>query len=250
MSLLLNHPVLTVRIHAGLNAASVLAGLAGLMRSPFFSLTELAREKFPALTSDVELVDSHVNGIAGVTCRIACPAPAGHVHRSVADIARMMDESTLSAAAREKADAVWQVLAKAEASVHGASPDKVHFHEVGRTANVVAIGLIAELFTTLNPEGFFASAVPLGDGSVNCAHGAVPNPAPALFAMLDNVAVRGFTGIGEAVTPTGLAVLLGLGAMFGAWPEMTVKRHVTAYAPDKVFAYCANGLLFALGEKA
>ena len=123
MSLLLNHPVLTVRIHAGLNAASVLAGLAGLMRSPFFSLTELAREKFPALTSDVELVDSHVNGIAGVTCRIACPAPAGHVHRSVADIARMMDESTLSAAAREKADAVWQVLAKAEASVHGASPD-------------------------------------------------------------------------------------------------------------------------------
>ena len=91
MSLLLNHPVLTVRIHAGLNAASVLAGLAGLMRSPFFSLTELAREKFPALTSDVELVDSHVNGIAGVTCRIACPAPAGHVHRSVADIARMMD---------------------------------------------------------------------------------------------------------------------------------------------------------------
>ena len=215
MSLLLNHPVLTVRIHAGLNAASVLAGLAGLMRSPFFSLTELAREKFPALTSDVELVDSHVNGIAGVTCRIACPAPA-----------------------------------EAEASVHGASPDKVHFHEVGRTANVVAIGLIAELFTTLNPEGFFASAVPLGDGSVNCAHGAVPNPAPALFAMLDNVAVRGFSGIGEAVTPTGLAVLLGLGATFGAWPEMTVKHHVTAYAPDKVFAYCANGLLFALGDKA
>ena len=162
----------------------------------------------------------------------------------------MMDESTLSAAAREKADAVWQVLAKAEASVHGASPDKVHFHEVGRTANVVAIGLIAELFTTLNPEGFFASAVPLGDGSVNCAHGAVPNPAPALFAMLDNVAVRGFSGIGEAVTPTGLAVLLGLGATFGAWPEMTVKHHVTAYAPDKVFAYCANGLLFALGDKA
>ena len=71
MSLLLNHPVLTVRIHAGLNAASVLAGLAGLMRSPFFSLTELAREKFPALTSDVELVDSHVNGIAGVPCENA-----------------------------------------------------------------------------------------------------------------------------------------------------------------------------------
>jgi len=56
--------------------------------------------------------------------------------------------------------------------------------------------------------------------------------------------------VAACVPPAGLALLLGRGATFGAWPEMTVKHHVTAYAPDKVFAYCANGLLFALGDKA
>ena len=248
MSLLLNHPVLTIRLFAGVNAASILAGFAGLMKSPFFDLTALAAEKFPALNTAVRLEDTSVNGVAGLTVAIDAPKPAGHVHRSIPDIARMMDDSTLTPAARTVADRIWSVLAAAEASVHNASPDTVHFHEVGRTANVVAIGLIAELFNTLAPETFAVSPVPLTDGIVHCAHGAVPNPAPSLFAMLKDIPVTAFAGTGEAVTPTGLAILKGLGAQFGPWPTMTVRKNLTAYAPGKVFVGAPNGLLFALGE--
>ncbi len=248
MSLLLNHPVLTVRLFSGVNAASILAGFAGLMKSPFFSLTDLAHEKFPALDVEVKLVDTSVSAIAGVTTEIKAPAPSGHVHRAVADIRAMMDESTLSPAARDIAERIWSVLSAAEAAVHGTTPDAVHFHEVGRTANVVAIGLIGELFAALSPDVFAVSPVPLADGVVQCAHGAVPNPAPSLFAMLKDVPVTPFAGRGEAVTPTGLAILKGLGAQFGPWPAMVVRKNLTAFAPGKFFEGAPNGLLFALGE--
>lgn len=248
MSLLLNHPVLTVRLFAGVNAASILAGLAGLLKSPFLSLEDLAKEKFPALGVSVKLIPASLSDIAGVTVEINAPAPAGHVHRSVADIHAMMDESTLTSAARAAADRIWSVLSEAEAAVHGATPNSVHFHEVGRTANVVAIGLIGELFTAISPEAFAVSPVPLADGVVHCAHGLVPNPAPSLFAMLKDVPVTPFAGRGEAVTPTGLAILKGLGAQFGPWPAMTVRKNLTAFAPGKFFEGAPNGLLFALGE--
>ena len=248
MSLLLNHPVLTARLFAGVNAASILAGIAGLLESPFLTLDAMAREKFPTLNAEVKLVRTSVSSIAGVTVEIKTPAPAGHVHRSVADIHAMMDESTLTPAARAYADRIWSVLSEAEARVHGSTPDAVHFHEVGRTANVIAIGLIGELFSALSPDVFAVSPVPLADGVVRCAHGAVPNPAPSLFAMLKDVPVTPFAGRGEAVTPTGLAILKGLGAEFGPWPAMTVRKNLTAFAPGKFFEGAPNGLLFALGE--
>lgn len=81
MSLLLNHPVLTIRLFAGVNAASILAGFAGLMKSPFFDLTALAAEKFPALNTAVRLEDTSVNGVAGLTVVIDAPKPAGRFRR-------------------------------------------------------------------------------------------------------------------------------------------------------------------------
>ena len=135
----------------------------------------------------------------------------------------------------------------AEARVHNSPLESVHFHEVGRMTNILAVGLIAEMFTSINPAAFVASPLPLADGTVRCAHGAVPNPAPATLAQLEGVAVRPYNGTGETVTPTGVAILKGLGAQFGPWPEMYVKRQVTAFAPGKTFEG-ANGLVFALGQ--
>ena len=105
---------------------------------------------------------------------------------------------------------------------------------------------IAELFVKAGVERFVVSPIPLADNEVECAHGTVPYPAPALAAMLPDVAVRPYGGTGEPVTPTGLAVLKGLGAEFGPWPRMTVEAQARAYA-RAVFEGTANGTLFCWG---
>ena len=258
-NIVFERPVLTVRIHAGLNAASFLAGLLSVASpAELLDADELLHARFPNTKAHLVHAPHSVNGIAGSICRFEGLNEAEHdhgqdhhhhVHRTCAEIEAIYDnEGKLSPAARELASSIWSVLARAEARVHGAAPEDVHFHEVGRMENILAVGLIAEVFAAINPIDFVASPVPLTDGEVHCAHGVVPNPAPALLAMLDGVAVGPFAGEGEAVTPTGLAVVLGLGPRFGRWPSMRVARHATAFHAAKVFAERPNGLIFALGE--
>ncbi len=241
-----DQPILTVRIHAGLNADSFLAGLLSITgATKFMSAQELLESKFPNTQSRLFFEATSVQHIAGVSCRFETPHE--HAHRTPSDIMAIYEESTLSEPAQTLAQRIWSTVAEAEAGVHGTTVDHVHFHEVGRMSNILAVGLIAELFAVLNPSKFVVSPIPMGDGTVKCAHGLVPNPAPATLAMLDKVTVRAFPGSGEAVTPTGLAVLLGLGAEFGAWPTMRVNKHVTSFVAGKIFENTANGSIFALG---
>lgn len=243
------HPILAVRIHAGFNASVFLGGLLSLMGITGGLAGALLRQRFPALElpADVVRLETRaVNGIVGVSLSMNLPRE-GHVHRHPGDILAIYDKSTLGAEAKAMAAAVWQVLARAEARVHGTRPEMVHFHEVGRMSNILAIGLAAHCLSLIEPAAIAASPLPMTDGEVNCAHGIVPYPAPALFAMLEGVAVRPYGGDGEPVTPTGLAILKGLGAEFGAWPEMTVTSAVTAFAPA-VFSGTPNGTLFLMGK--
>lgn len=245
MSDLFNHPILTVRIHAGFNANAFLAGLLALTGQTAGTAQAYMERRFPELKAEIEFGPRAVNGILGHTLVIRTPHE--HAHRTPADILRFYDASTLSAPAKAKAAAIWSVVANAEARVHGTTPDHVHFHEVGRLSNIIAVGLIADFMETIEPRMIMASPLPMTDGAVKCAHGVVPYPAPALYAMLEGVAVRPWSGEGEPVTPTGLAVLLGLNARFGAWPEMIVSDHVTVFTPQ-LFEGVANGTLMAFGE--
>ena len=243
------HPTLTVRIHAGLNAASFLAGLlavTGVTR--FVPAQQLLENCFPGVEAKLAFVPRSVGGISGVTCRFETPAPKGHVHTTPAQILAFYETSRLSETGLLLARSIWTTLAQAEARVHGACPDEVHFHEVGRLSNILAVGLIAELFAGLAPERFVVSPIPAGDTVVRCAHGLVPYPAPSTLAMLDGVTVRGYAGSGEPVTPTGLAIVRGLEAEFGSWPVMQVQKHATAFVPNGVFENTPNGLIFALGR--
>lgn len=244
MSDLFNHPILTVRIHAGFNTNAFLAGLLALTGQTAGTAQAYMERRFPELKAEIDFGPRAVNGILGHTLVIRTPHE--HAHRTPADILRFYDPSTLSNAAKAKAAAIWSIVANAEARVHGTTPDHVHFHEVGRLANIIAVGLIADFMETIEPRMIMASPLPMTDGSVKCAHGVVPYPAPALYAMLEGVAVRPWSGEGEPVTPTGLAVLLGLGARFGGWPEMVVSDRVTVFTPQ-VFEGVANGTLMAFG---
>lgn len=239
--------ILTARIHAGMNAEVVLGGLLALSGYTSALATGLLRKLFPDAPQEAELtvLRSDVNGIGG--WRAAFVLPKEHHARTPADIERFYAASTLSSEARRLAAKIWSHVTHAEAAVHGMDVSHVHFHEIGRRANIYAVGMIAELFVRAGIERFVVSPIPLGDNQVECAHGTVPYPAPALAAMLPGVAVRPYAGSGEPVTPTGLAVLKGLGAEFGPWPRMVVDAQVTAYA-RKVFEGTANGTLFAWGR--
>jgi pyridinium-3,5-bisthiocarboxylic acid mononucleotide nickel chelatase len=169
-------------------------------------LTEVRRGAFRAAKVDVD-VDRH----------------AHQHHRSLGDVLAIVRSSTLAAEAIARTEAVFTRLADAEARVHGTAREDVHFHEVGAvdaivdvTGAVVALGL-------LGIERLAVSALPLGGGFVDGAHGRMPVPAPGTAELL-----RGFpvidTGVArELVTPTGAAILTTLASRAGRMPAMTVE---------------------------
>ena len=255
-----NH--LSVRLHAGFNANVMLGGLMALYELTGPMMSAVADRLFPTLTTRITLLPAAVNAIAGWRCEVnvsekvappshdATPATEphqshGHVHRSLADILPYYDQALLSEAALNAIESIWLTLAHAEARVHGTTPEHVHFHEVGRLSNVIAIGLIAHLMTKTGLT-LSASPVPVTDGVIRCAHGLVANPAPSLCALLTDLPVRPLETEGEPITPTGLAILRGLKATFGSWPAMSVARIETVYTPY-VFPDVPNGARFVLG---
>ncbi|MGR0481111.1 MAG: nickel pincer cofactor biosynthesis protein LarC [Candidatus Electronema sp. V4] len=145
-------------------------------------------------------------------------------HRHLADIQALLEQSGLHPAVRERAVAVFQRLAEAEARVHGSSVDEVHFHEVGAADAIIDIvGAVAGLHH-LGISEVICSPLPLASGWVRCAHGELPLPAPAVCELLKNVPVRGELLAQELVTPTGAALAVTLSSSFGPLPPMILSR--------------------------
>ncbi len=116
---------------------------------------------------------------------------------------------------------VFTRLAQAEAKVHGAAVEEVHFHEVGAADALVDITAFCAGLAHFGWPRLLVSPLPLGRGFVDCAHGRLPLPAPAVVNLLAGVPVTAFTGgEGETVTPTGAALLTALADGFGPLPAM------------------------------
>lgn len=237
--------VLTVRATSGLSGDMMLTGLVRMNALIQDELdAEVALLGIPALNGCVRIEPRSVNEVGGWGCAIDLPHE--HAHRSFADIRTLIEASSLAPRARELSLSAFALLAGAEGAVHGKEPDSVCFHEVGALDSILDICLVCSLFARLNPDRFVCSPLPLGDGGVRCAHGWLPAPAPAVLQLLENVPVCGFSGHGETVTPTALALLKTLGAEFGPWPDMVVARQALVYG-GKVFADAPNGIIWAYG---
>lgn len=238
--------VLTVRALSGLSGDMMLAGLFAVSGLTDGDLAAMTRElRLPALDGALRVEERSLNGIAGYGCRIDLPHE--HAHRTCADIAAVIGASAMPERARELALAAFSLLAEAEGEVHGQKPEEVRFHEVGALDSILDICLVCRLFAEISPARFVCSPLPLADGVVHCAHGTAPAPAPAVLRLLPGVPVRGFSGSGETVTPTALALVKSLGADFGPWPEMCVERTAISYG-TKVFPDAPNGAVWALGR--
>ena len=170
-----------------------------------------------------------------------------HHHRRYADIRTMLAGSSLAAQVTDRAQRIFLRLAEAEALAHQVAVDEVSFHEVGAVDSIVDIVGVAIGLDWLGVERIYTSAVPLGGGFVETAHGRLPVPAPATAELLKGLAVHGRCGEGERVTPTGSAILAALAEPCRMMPAMTVLR-VGHGAGSKDFSDCPNILRGFLGE--
>ena len=169
-----------------------------------------------------------------------------HAHHGMAEIRSLIAELAVSETVKEKALAVYQNIAEAESKVHGAEVDQIHFHEVGSmdaVADVTAVCLLMEL---LAPEQVIVSPIHVGSGTVLCAHGRLPVPAPATALILEGMPIYGGSVQGELCTPTGAALLKTIVDSFGPMPPMTVAK--TGYGMGTKDFEQANCLRAMLGE--
>jgi pyridinium-3,5-bisthiocarboxylic acid mononucleotide nickel chelatase len=144
--------------------------------------------------------------------------------RTLADIRAIIAGSRVSGNVKSQATRVFERLAVTEALVHGTSPDKVHFHEVGAVDSIIDIAGALIGFELLGVERYCCSQLRVGRGLVETAHGLLPVPAPATAELLRNVPVYSGELEGEFVTPTGAAILTTMCETYGPMPRITVAQ--------------------------
>jgi pyridinium-3,5-bisthiocarboxylic acid mononucleotide nickel chelatase len=170
-----------------------------------------------------------------------------HESRSPADIEKLIDDSTLTARAKELAQSAFRTLGRAEAAVHGVQLDEVHFHEVGALDAIVDIVGSCAAFAHLSPEHTTVSSLPLGSGSVETRHGTLPVPVPAVTEIFSRASVPVHAGgTGEAVTPTGAALLVTFADAFGPPEPMTLEA--TGYGAGQRDTELPNVVRLLVGD--
>ena len=173
-----------------------------------------------------------------------------HVHgRGLTEIRRIIERAAISGAAKATAIRIFEALGEAEAEIHNTSIERVHFHEVGAVDAMVDIVCAAVGAESLAVEEWVCSPLNLGGGTVKCAHGTLPVPAPATLKLLRDAPVYSSGPQVELVTPTGAAIAKTLSARFASFPAMKVER--AGYgAGTREFPEHPNLLRLTIGETA
>ncbi|MCX7681009.1 MAG: nickel pincer cofactor biosynthesis protein LarC [Anaerolineae bacterium] len=212
--------LLYIDLFSGASGDMLLGALLDLGLSLGDLQTELAKVSFSGYELEVERQVRH--GLSGTRLHVRDRAqeyPARHLD----DVLHVIEESALSERVKHSSAAVFKRLARVEARIHGLPLEQVHFHEIGAVDSLVDIvGFIAGL-ERLGVERVFASAVPLGSGMIETAHGLLPVPAPATLALLAEVEAptRPHPAQTEILTPTAAALLAELATF--EYPPMRVR---------------------------
>lgn len=238
--------ILVLRPYTGISGDIMVAGLARMLCSDQAAIdAHIASISLDALTGSLAVVPHSLNQVGGWRCKVTLPHE--HSHRTLADITAIIDASALTEGAGKLARDAFAAIAEAEGAVHGKEPDAVSFHEVGALDSILDVCLAAALFDALAPDLFVCGPLPVCDGTVRCAHGKLPVPAPAVMRLLHGVPVHGIPTTGETLTPTGVALLKAFGASFGTWPAMVMETEALVYG-TRVFENVPNGAIFAFGK--
>ncbi len=148
-----------------------------------------------------------------------------HHGRHLSEVCGIIDTLTADEKVKSDAKAVYSIIAEAEASAHGKPAGEVHFHELGMIDAIADVTLCSYLINKLAPERIICSPINVGNGSVKCAHGVLPVPAPATANILQGVPYYKSDIQTELCTPTGAAVLKYFADEFTHTPALGgVKR--------------------------
>jgi uncharacterized protein (TIGR00299 family) protein len=171
-----------------------------------------------------------------------------HDHgRGLTEIRRIIEKPTISANAKATAIKIFEALGQAEAEIHNTCIDRVHFHEVGAVDAMVDIVCAAVGAESLSIQEWICSPLNVGGGTVKCAHGTLPVPAPATLKLLQNAPVYSSGPQVELVTPTGAAIVRTLSSRFASFPAMKIDQ--AGYgAGTRDFPEHPNLLRLTIGE--
>lgn len=168
-----------------------------------------------------------------------------HDARNLNDITKIIQVGQLSSGAKDLALKIFQILAEAEAAVHGKTLEEIHFHEVGAVDSIVDIVAVAVCIDNLSPSGIVISALTDGKGQIRCQHGLIPVPVPAVtaIAMQNDLTLNISDVEGELVTPTGAAIAAAVRTATTLPKEFRIRR--IGFGAGKR-DYAATGLLRAM----
>jgi hypothetical protein len=171
-----------------------------------------------------------------------------HVHRGLKEIREIIARAPISDTARAFALKAFELLAQAEGRIHNRPPEAIHFHEVGSEDAIVDIVCAAVAVEAIAADRWYCSALNVGSGTVRCAHGVLPVPAPATAELLRGAPVYSSGISKELLTPTGAAILRALDVRFEPLPRITLCA--TGYgAGARDFPRSANVVRLLVGEQ-
>lgn len=250
--------VITIRSHSGLSGDMLLSGFSVLAMlendiAPESEagkkwLAEMLVKIYPGLDNSVNICRRKIGGIAGWHADVNLPEQCEH--RTLSDIYNIIEESALTEEAKNLAKSCFKMLAQCEAFAHASTPEHIHFHEVGALDSILDICGVCFLYDFLGCPQIICSPLPMCDGEVQCMHGILPAPAPAVLQLLKGLVIRPFNGnaeAGELLTPTAASLLHIFDVSFGLWPGMEVENAILVYG-GKTFANVANGATFVAGS--
>lgn len=223
---------------AGIAGDMFIGALLNLVPNPEIIRDEIG--KIHAIDDEYDIIIEHTtrNGIAGINFDVrvfhgdehehghehatvhahAHEHDSHHHHRHLRDIEAIISGSGLSQRVKRETLRAFSLLAEAEAHVHGTTPDEIHFHEVGAVDSIIDIAGAFVLMEALGWPRVICSPVNVGSGTVKCAHGVLPVPAPAAEYLLRGLPVFANGSPMERTTPTGALLVKILADGFGAIP--------------------------------
>ncbi len=198
--------ILYLECHSGISGDMTVAALLDLGADERVLRSSLEQLHVPGYRIEISRVMK--NSLAACDFNVILDEKEVHTHRNLYDINQIIDESGLSESVKTLAKRIFLIVATAEATVHGAELEQVHFHEVGAVDSIVDITAAAVCLDNLNIHDVILSPLTEGSGMIRCQHGMIPVPVPATAQI---AAAHGLTLSpghvqGELITPTGAAI--------------------------------------------